>query len=267
MDPVLLNALAAGIVSALMAGLVGPVVVTFRMSLLAGGLSHIAYGGVGLAYLLGFSPSLGALMATLGASMALSRLDARGQERLDAAVSSLWSLAMALGVIFVSMAGGYGMDLSSPLFGNLLTVSDLDLWVMGVLTLFCGLVLWRVYPDLMAVAYDEEFAQVRGIRPLRVRLTVLVLASLAVVVLMRSVGLILCMALLAIPPYGVERMSRSLKGMMGLSCLYGLACVLAGIWGSWVLDLPSGPCIVLVACVPFGLGAVLGTLRRRRSGS
>lgn len=264
MDPFLINALLAGIISALMGGVMGAVVVTFRMSMLAGGLAHIAYGGVGLGYFMGFSPFLGALGTTVAASALLSWMDQRRQERFDSAVAALWSFAMAAGVILMSLSQGYGKDLSSPLFGNLLATSREDLLVMGALTGLCVLAVLAMYPDLLAVAYDEDFASVRGINPFMVRLLVLVLTALAVVVLMRSVGLVLCMALMTIPSYAVERWSRSLLGMMTLSSIYGGACVMLGLWASWRLDLPSGPCIVVAASglfVLFSLFATRGPLR------
>ncbi|MCX7829277.1 MAG: metal ABC transporter permease [Thermanaerothrix sp.] len=258
MDPFLLNALLGGLMSSVMAGVMGTVVVTFRMSMLAGGLAHIAYGGVGLGYFMGFSPFLGALGAAMASSALLSRMDQRRQERFDSAVGALWAFSMALGVILMSLSQGYGKDLSSPLFGNLLAVSREDLWVMALLTGACLAAVSLLYPDLLAVAYDEEFARVRGLNPGRIRFAVLMLTAVAVVVLMRSVGLVLCMALMTIPPYAAEGFSRSLKGMMFLSTLYGSLCVLAGIWISWRLDMPSGACIVMAAS---GLFAILGLVR------
>jgi zinc transport system permease protein len=162
---------------------------------------------------------------------------------------------MACGVILMSLSQGYGKDLSSPLFGNLLAISREDLWVMFLLTGVCLGVVSIMYPDLLLVAYDEEFARVRGINPGRIRFAVLVLTAVAVVVLMRSVGLVLCMALMTIPPYAAEGFSWSMMGMMLLSTIYGSLCVLVGLLVSWWLDLPSGACIVVAAS---GLFATLG---------
>lgn len=249
--------------SSVMAGVVGTVVVTFRMSMLAGGLAHIAYGGVGLGYFMGFSPFLGAMGAALASAGLLSRMDQGRQERFDSAVGALWAFAMACGVILMSLSQGYGKDLSSPLFGNLLAISREDLWVMSLLTGVCLLAVSIMYPDLLLVAYDEDFARVRGINPGSIRFAVLVLTAVAVVVLMRSVGLVLCMALMTIPPYAAEGFSRSMRGMMLLSSIYGSLCVLAGLWMSWRLDLPSGACIVMAASGLFAtLGLARGLIRR-----
>ncbi len=256
-------ALLAGLLASLVCGIIGSLVVVYRIVFLAGGIAHTAYGGVGVAFYFGFSPFLGALGACLTAALALSGITLRKKDRSDAVVGALWAAGMAVGILFADLTPGYRADLMSTLFGSILTVSLPDLVLSGGAALtVLALVAWN-YQDFLALAYDEAFARTRGVATGRLHTLVLVLTALAVVVLIRVVGLILVIALLTIPPYLAERRSRSLGGMMVLSTLYSGAFVLVGLVLSYRFDLSSGATIILVASGVFLLDAVLRSLQGR----
>ena len=260
------HALVAGLLASLVCGVIGSLVVVYRIVFLAGGIAHTAYGGVGMAFYFGFSPFLGTLGVCLASALALSGITLRRKHRSDAVVGALWAAGMAVGILFVDLTPGYRVDLMSTLFGSLLTVSGEDLVLMaGAAVTVLGAVSWY-YQDFLALAYDEEYARTRGVATGRLHTLVLALTALAVVVLIRVVGLILVIALLTIPPYLAERRSRSLGGMMVRSTLASGVFVLAGLGLSYRYDLSSGATIILVASGAFLLDE-LGIRIRRRTGS
>ena len=260
------HALMAGLLASLVCGVIGSLVVVYRIAFLAGGIAHTAYGGVGMAFYFGFSPFLGTLGVCLASALALSGITLRRKHRSDAVVGALWAAGMAVGILFVDLTPGYRVDLMSTHFGSLLTVSGEDLVLMaGAAVTVLGAVVWY-YQDFLALAYDEEYARTRGVATGRLHTLVLALTALAVVVLIRVVGLILVIALLTIPPYLAERRSRSLGGMMVRSTLASGVFVLAGLGLSYRYDLSSGATIILVASGAFLLDE-LGIRIRRRTGS
>lgn len=261
------HALLAGLLAAVACGVMGSYVVVRRMSYLAGGISHSCYGGIGLGYYLGFSPSLGAAGFAVLAALAIGLADRKLRQNAEMVISTIWAGGMALGVLFVALKPGYAPDLSSYLFGNILFVPTVDLWLMAGLDLAILLVVGLLYRPFAAVAYDEEFAAVGNLPVLWLYLLQLVLVALTVVILVRVVGIILVIALLTIPAAIALQYVRSLKGMMLLATGLGMAFSVVGLVGSYYLDraglpAPSGALIILTAVSCYA-GSVLWRRRCR----
>jgi len=267
--PFFQRVLLAGLLASVACGVVGSYVVAKRISTLAGGIAHAAFGGVGLGYWLGFPPMLGAAAFGLLASLAIGTAWRRLGSGLDTMTSLVWALGMALGILFVAMAPGYAPDLMSFLFGSLLFVP----W--GWVALVAGLdvaILVAVVclgKEFEAVSFDDEFAEVAGVRVERTFLLLLALVALAVVTLIRVVGVILAIALLTLPAMIARHWSDSLCGMMAIAVPTCATCVLAGLFGSWLLaesglSLPPGPLVIVIAA---GAWAASALVHRARSSS
>lgn len=257
------NALLAGALASVACGVIGTLVVVNRLVFLAGGIAHTAYGGVGLAFFLGWPPLPCTLGFTAGASLLMGAATRKDGERTDTMVGVLWAAGMATGIILIDLSPGYAADLMSFLFGSILAVPAADLWVMFVLdVLVAGLTLF-FYKDLLAMSFDPEFAAARGapVRFLHYLLPLMI--ALCVVMLVRVVGLILVIALVTIPPYLAERRSHSLAGMMLRACGFSLFFCFAGLLVSARFDLTSGACIIAVAVAVFVLLSLLEALRAR----
>jgi zinc transport system permease protein len=256
------HALLAVLLASLVCGVVGTLVVVNRMVFLAGGIAHAAYGGIGMAAFFGFSPFLGALgfsLATTGAISAVIRRNPRGA---DAVVGALWAFGMALGVLFADRAPGYRVDLGSTLFGGLLAVGTEDLIATAAVALLgVGLAFFR-YADLLALSFDEEYARSRGVPTEALHRVLLVFSALAIVVLIRVVGLVLVIALLSIPPALAERSAPSLAALMVRSALLSALFGLIGLGLSYAFDLSPGAAIILTAASAFlvrwGIGLLPG---------
>lgn len=267
--PFFQRALAAGALASVAAGIIGSFVLVKRMVSVAGGLSHAAFGGVGLGYLLGFNPLAGALgfglLSGVGVGMAQRRL----RTGLDTIISMVWSVGMALGMLFVALSPGYAPDLTSYLFGSLLFVPRELVYLMGGADAIILVVTVFLFKDLRAVAFDEEFAEVVGEPVERLFLTLMALVSLAVVVLIRVVGVILVIALLSLPAAIARQWSEDLKKMMVLATMVAVGCTTSGLFASYWLSesfgvsAPTGPVIVLVATGLYLLSSGGWRLRRR----
>jgi zinc transport system permease protein len=258
------NALIAGILASVVCGIVGPYVVVNRIVFVSGGISHAAFGGIGLGYLVGMNPIWGALLFSLASALSIGGIARWTGLRQDTAIGILWAIGMALGVIFIGLAPGYAPDLFGYLFGNILTVPFSDIVVMLVLCSIIILTVSLLYKELLAFSFDQEFATVVGVPVGRLYLLLLCLIALTVVVLIRIVGIILVIALLTIPAAISARFTHNLKRMMQLSVLLGIVFTLAGLWLSAALNLASGATIILVSGCSFLITLLFRPRHRRQ---
>lgn len=265
--PFFQRVLIAGLLASVPCGVLGSYVVAKRIASLSGGLAHAAFGGVGLGYLLGFHPMLGAsgfgVLGGIAVGVAYRRLGSG----LDTLVSMLWAVGMALGIVFVALAPGYAPDLLSYLFGSLLFVSWDYVWLVAALDVAVLLGVALLFKELQAVAFDEEFAEVAGVRVERMLVLLLALTSLAIVVLIRVVGVILVIALLSVPAAVARHWTRSLGAMMSVAVGVCALCIVVGLFLSYGLadvfgvSVPPGPLIVLLAVSLYGASAGLRVAR------
>jgi zinc transport system permease protein len=245
------NAFIAGILASVVCGIIGPYVVVNRIVFISGGISHAAFGGIGLGYLLGINPIWGAVFFSLASALSIGGVSRWTDLRQDTAIGIMWAIGMALGVIFIGLSPGYAPDLFSYLFGNILTVPFSDIVVMLILAAIIILVVSLLYKEFLAFSFDEEFAVVAGVPVTLLYFILLCLIALTVVVLIRIVGIILVIALLTIPAAISARFTHNLKRMMALSIILGILFNFCGLWLSAVLNLASGATIILVAGTAF----------------
>lgn len=245
------NALLAGVLASIACGLIGTLVVVNRLVFLSGGIAHAAYGGIGLAFFFGLPYILGTLGFSLLAAVVMAAVTLKARHRSDTIIGVVWAVGMALGVILLDLTPGYNVDLMSYLFGSILTVPVSDLWQMLILSGVIILIVGFFYNDFLALSYDEEFAQLRGVPVKLLHYVLLAMVALSVVMIIRVVGLILVIALLTIPPYMAEKYSRSLSMMMALSVLLSVICTTLGLWLSYTFNLTSGATIIMVAAALF----------------
>lgn len=271
--PFFQRALIAGLLAALACGIVGSFVVVRGMASLSGGLAHAAFGGVGLGYLVGFDPILGALAFGLASALGVGVAERRLGQGIDTLVAMVWAIGMAVGIILISLAPGPAPDLRGYLFGNILFVPADFLWFIAGLDLVIAVAVVTLFRRLEAVAFDEEFAWVIGMPVALLSLLLLSLVALTVVILIRVVGVILVIALLTMPAATARHWTDSLAPMIGLATLMGAAAIVAGLFLTWALavrigiDVPTGPAIILLAALAYGVSAGLRKLRPRARSS
>ena len=233
------------------AGFIGTFVVVNRMVFLAGGIAHSAYGGIGLSVYLGGSMLLGASLFAVAAALLMGYLTYAGKSRPDTVIGVIWAVGMAMGIVLIDLTPGYQVDLMSYLFGSILAVPASDLYFMAVLDLIIVAVVLLFYKSFLALSYDPEFARLRGVPVRLLYFLLLCLTALTIVIAIRVVGLILVIALLTIPTYLAEHLSRSLLGMMTVASMIAALFSVLGLGLAYYYDITSGAAIILVAAAFF----------------
>jgi zinc transport system permease protein len=257
------NALYASLLVGIVCGLVGTLVVLNRIVFLGGGIAHAAYGGIGLTYYFGQDPLLGAILFSILSALGMGVVHLRTKTRSDTLIGVMWSIGMAVGIIFVSLTPGFKADLMSYLFGSLLAVSAGDLRVMALVALLVGAFVVIFFRSLQAISYDEVFSTVRNVPVSALYLLMLVMIGLTVVAAMRVVGLIMVIAMLTIPPAVAGLFLKDMKGMMLLSIGLSWLFSALGLLVSFTLNLQAGSVIILVAALSYLAAAGIKKLTTR----
>jgi zinc transport system permease protein len=251
------SALAAGLLVSIACGIIGTYIVINRIVFLSGGIAHTAYGGIGLGYLIGINPVIGAIAFSLISALGMGIVHRRTKERSDTIIGIMWAVGMALGIIFLDLSPGYKADLMSYLFGSILAVASSDLVIMLVLNIIIITLVVIFYRELQAISFDETFAFVVNVPVDRLYLLLIGMVALTVVMTMRIVGLIMVIALLTIPPAIAGLFVKDMKRMMVLSSLLSMLFTFIGLMLSYFLNLTSGATIILVAGSSYFLGLLI----------
>ena len=246
-------ALAVGLFSSIAFGIIGTYVVTRRISYLAGAVSHCVLGGIGGALWLKevlkvewLDPVYGALLAALVAAFIVGRFGHNSSQREETMIGATWAIGMALGIIFMDLTPGY-FDITSYLFGDILLVSSRDLKLIIALDLVIIIFVASYYHQLLAVCFDEEFAQLRGLKVELFYQVLLALTAVTVVLLVRVVGIVMVIAMLTLPAATAALFARRLSGMMLLAVFLSALSIISGLGLSYSAGLSSGPVIILFA--------------------
>ena len=255
------NAFYAAFLVSLACGIVGTYVVIKRLVFISGGIAHSAFGGVGLGILLNVNPVLTAIPFSLAAALGIGTAGRKVKITEDSAIGILWSVGMALGILFIGLTPGYTPDLFSYLFGSILTVPFTDIVIMLIMdAIILGTVIF-FYKELQAMSFDEEFSEIAGVPTRFLYLLLLCLIALSIIMMIRVVGIILVIALLTIPTVIVRQYINKLKPIMIFSTITAVVLTILGLILSYILNLPSGATIVLTLAVAFGLSSVIKIFR------
>ena len=249
--PFMQRALLTGILIGVMTSLLGVLVVLRRSAFFGDAIAHASRAGVAVGVLTGWHPLLTATGVGVGIAMSLHVMERHTRLALDTVLGFILPFFMAIGVLLLSLKPGYQPELMSFLFGSILTVSQAHLLLIAVITLVVLGVFLRFRPQLIFATFDEEAAQLSGIRVGLILTGYYILLALVIIASIRAVGIILVNALLIIPAATAKMLSRSLAHMFIFTPLLGVLSVAGGIIGSYHLDLPSGPAIVVFSGLLF----------------
>jgi len=261
--PFMQNAVLAALLAAVCCGVIGTLIVANRMVFLAGGAAHAAYGGVGLAYYLALPVLPVTVVFTVAAALAMAAITLRRIEDTDTVIGVLWAAGMAFGIILLDLTPGYKPDLMSYLFGSIITVPRGDLYALAGLDVVLLAAALRYYNGFVAMAFDREFAAVRGVPVGFLHCLLTALAAVSVVLLILVAGLILIIALLSVAPSLAVRRAASLGRAMVWSAGLNIVFCLTGLALAYQFDLTSGAAIIAVAAGVFFLSLAPGLARRR----
>jgi zinc transport system permease protein len=245
------KALLVGVLSGVACGVIGTFIIIKKISFISGSIAHASFGGIGLAYFLGFHPVLGAMVFSVLSALGIGFINKKNKAQEDASIGAIWAIGMAVGLIFIYFTPGYAADLFTYLFGNILLSTNQDLLYIFLLDIFIVVSVFYLFEWLVAMIFDEEFATVTNIPVFSLYLFFLVLVALSVVVLIKSVGVILVIALLTLPASTAQLLSKNFKHIIGWAVLLAIMENLLGIAISYYLNVPTGPLIILLAATVY----------------
>lgn len=245
------NAIIAGILASVIFAIIGTFVVVKRIVFISGGIAHASFGGVGLAFYLGVDPLIGASLFAVVSALGVGTVGKKTLQREDTAIGIVWAVGMALGAFFYYITPGYLPSPSSFLFGNLLMIKRIDLYLLFAMSLITLLTVSILYHKLQAISFDEEFSEVVGVQTTVFYFLLLILVAFSIVFLIKFVGIILVIAMLAIPASISSGVTHDMRKIIFYSFLLSLTFVISGLFISYQVNTPAGPTIVMLAGVVF----------------
>lgn len=258
----IVNSLLAGILASISCGIIGTYIVTRRMVFLSGGITHSSFGGIGIGYYLGLNPIITAAIFGVLSALGIEFISKRSQIREDSVIGILWSFGMAVGIMFVFLAPGYAPNLMSYLFGSILTVSSLDIYLMLGLSLIIILVFIIFYRIILFVSYDQQFARTHKIAVSFINYFLIGLVALTIVLNIKIVGIILVISLLTIPQAIANLFTKNFKNIIILSIVIGLVGAFLGLVISYKINIPSGASIIFSLVMIFLIAKSFQLIRR-----
>jgi zinc transport system permease protein len=251
-----INASLAAVFASVACGIIGTYIVSKRIVFISGGITHASFGGIGIGYYLGFNPIVGAMIFSVLSALGIEYMSKKTNVREDSMIAILWSFGMAVGIIFIFLTPGYSANLMGFLFGNILTVTTLNLYLLLALTILIIVVFMMMYKTILFVAFDEQYARAAKLPVELVNYIMITLVALTIVLNIRVVGIILVISLLTIPQTIANIFTKKFEKLILLSVLIGLIGSFSGLFISYYFDLPSGAAIIFFLVLLFAVGKI-----------
>ncbi|MBS3811168.1 MAG: metal ABC transporter permease [Halanaerobiales bacterium] len=251
------NALYSALMASVVCGIIGTIIIEKNLVMMSGGIAHTSFGGVGLGYYLNIEPIFGALFFALFSSIIIVTIRRKTEVHSDTLIGIMWAMGMAVGILFISFMQGYPPDMSSYLFGDILTVTNMDINIMLILVVIVVFAITSLFNQWKSYLFDEEFSYVRGLNTNFYEYFLFILIALTVIVLIRVTGIILIIALLTAPPAIARLFTYDFKKTIFLAIIFGAFFSLSGLWLSYLFNIPSGSTIILLIGITYFILAFL----------
>ena len=257
------NALVGILLISIVAAIIGSYIVTRRMVFIAGGLTHASFGGLGIGYFAGISPTLSALAFAIITALGIEFSSHTKRIREDSAIALFWAVGMAVGIIFIFLTPGYTPGLSEFLFGNILTITTSDIILFAIYALVLLVyTIWQ-YRPILYTAFDTDFARIKGINTRRINTTMMLLIAIGVVLSIRLIGIMLLLSVLTLPQIIAELFTTRYKYIIWLSGIISLVGSVVGLFASAIIAVPTGACIVVMMVVMYAIAKGAHMLHQR----
>lgn len=240
------NALWGSLLASIACGIIGSYVVARRMVFISGGITHASFGGLGIGFYFGFNPVVSAMVFSVLSAFGIQWLSKNQNVREDSAIAVFWSLGMALGIILIFLSPGYAPNLSEYLFGNILTISNMDIVLLGILSSILLLFFSLFYRPILNTAFDKEFAQTRGVNVAAIEYVLITLVAITIVLSIRLVGIVLLISLLTVPQMTANIFTHKFSKIILWSVVISFVGCITGLLMSYYLNVPSGAFIIFV---------------------
>ncbi len=240
------RALVAGCFIAVLCSTLGVFLVLRRFSLIGDGLAHVTFGSVAIGLLMRANPIYTSIPIVMLSSLGILRLAEKTKVYGDTAIGIVSSMGIAVGMILVSLSGGFNVDLLSFLFGSILAIDVADVYTSVILSVIVIAMVVLFYNELVSITFDEEFAKVSGIKAHRINTILILMTALTVVLAMKVVGIMLVSAMLIIPAASALQVAKSFRMSIIIAAVLGVFSVFFGIWISYILNIPPGGAIIVI---------------------
>jgi len=255
--PFIQHGLVGGVILAVLLAVLSLFVYLKNWSFINVGISHATFGGLALGFYLGVSPLWSGILFALVSGLLIGYISRKGNIHEDVSIGIIFSMSMALGVVFISLSPNYNTDLFSFLFGNILTITQEDIVILSVFTLLALGVIWKFFDEIMFCCYNEEVAYTSGINTTFYYYLLIGIVAVATVLSVKLVGVILSSAMMILPTAVARQVFWHYKSILAFSVIFSILVVVGGIFVSFQMDLPSGATIVLLYAGIFVLILVL----------
>jgi len=256
------RALLAGILIGSLCAVTGLYVVLKGMSFMGAGISHAAFGGVALGFLLNVDPVLSSIFFCVASGLGIAYLSKKSHIKEDTTIGIFFASTMAFGILIIGLLKGVNIDLFGYLFGNILAVTPNDLYLTLIIEGVVFFFILFYYKELLLLVLDEEMAEVSGIPVSFVYYLLVSLISLTIVISIKVVGIVLVSALLIIPSAAALQITNNFKRALLTAIIFGMVSSVGGLILSYFLDTPSGATIVLFATFIFLITSLLSSKKK-----
>lgn len=246
------NAIISAILVSIACGIIGALVLTNRLVAMVGGITHAAYGGLGISLYFGISTMLSTLAFVIACAILIAYLS-KNYKNQDAVIGVVWAFGMSVGILLSDLSPNSNSVVFSYLFGAILAVERFDILIMIIADIAFILMAFVFYRQLIGVSVDSEFCKANGVNANLIYYMLIIASSICIVISLRVVGMVLILALLCIPSYISSMFCTRLSSMMVVSVILSLMFCLGGLVLSIAYELSSGACIILLACFCFFL--------------
>jgi len=249
----IIKALIVGSLIAICCAFLGVFLVLKKYSMIGDGLAHVSFASVAIALLFSSSTLLVSIPIVIAASILILKLNEKADIHGDAAIGLVSSFAIAVGVLIASLSNGFNVDLMSYLFGSILVISDADVIISFILVPIVILTIIIFYHSLVAITYNEEFAQVLGLNTKMMNYLIAILTSITISLGIRIVGTMLISSLIVFPSVTALQVAKGFKATLIIAMIIAVVCVVLGVLLSFMFNLPSGATIVMLNAICFVL--------------
>ena len=245
------HALLGSLLASIACGIIGTYIVTRRLVFISGGITHASFGGIGIGLYTGISPILSAAIFSVLSAFGVEWLSKRKDMRQDSAIAVFWTFGMAIGIIFSFLSPGFAPDLSAFLFGNILTITMTDIWMLaGLSVLLIAFFACFLHP-IIYIAFDREYARSQRIPVTLFEYILMMFIALTIVACLRMIGIVLVISLLTLPQMTANLFTHSFKKIIWLAIVFGYIGCLGGLFLSYQLQVPSGAAIIFFSILVY----------------
>lgn len=257
----LIRALVVGVLISLCCALLGVCLVLKRFSMIGDGLSHVSFGAMAIGMASGFAPLYFALPIVVVAAFLLLRMGNKGRIKGDAAIALVSTGSLAVGVMATSMTTGMNVDIYNYMFGSILTMTNDDVAISLLLSLFVIGLFVMFYRQIFAVTFDESFAKATGANVSAYNMLIAALTAITIVIGMKMMGALLISSLIIFPTVSSMRLCKSFRSVVVASSVISVICFLLGIILSVKYEAPTGASVVCINIFILGVLTILKKIR------